>query len=525
MQGTRKAATGFLKSIAFAGLLLVPAIPSCGQDAGSADQKRDADHTATLLRELQQQVQDLRTQVNDLRVQQTTAKSETEDLRRELATANLKLAALSPAVQPGSGDTENVQGATEAAAISQRLEKLEENQQMADAKSAEQSQTKVESGSKYRVRLTGMVLLNMYGNHGTVDNSDFPQLATSPGILATNKTFGGSLRQSQIGIQAFGPTIAGARTSADVEMDFAGGFPDVPNGASFGLVRLRTGTVRFDWTSTSVIAGQDGLFFSPLSPTSVATLATPALSYSGNLWGWTPQIRVEHKLTISDNSALTLQAGLLDSLSGDVPFSSYYREQSWAESSGQPGYAGRVAWSRTTGGQTLSLGAGGYYGRQDWGYGRGVDGWAGTIDAKVPLGNLFEFTGQFYRGRAIGGFGAGLGQTVIWNGSLVDPATVVYGLNSMGGWAQLKYRATPKLQFNGAFGLDNPFANELREDGGNTTIYQFPLSKNETGFVNFIYQPRSNLVFSMEYRRIKTFTLDSSANTANISNLSIGYIF
>ena len=47
-----------------------------------------------------------------------------------------------------------------------------------------------------------------------------------------------------------------------------------------GLVRLRTGTFRMDWADTSVIAGQDTLFFAPLAPTSIATLAVPALSYS-----------------------------------------------------------------------------------------------------------------------------------------------------------------------------------------------------------------------------------------------------
>ena len=84
--------------------------------------------------------------------------------------------------------------------------------------------------------------------------------------------------------------MAGARTSADVNLDFGGGFPDAPNGAWMGLVRMRTATVRLDWTNTSIVAGQDRLFFVPLAPTSIATLATPALSYAGNLWAWTPQV-------------------------------------------------------------------------------------------------------------------------------------------------------------------------------------------------------------------------------------------
>ena len=38
-----------------------------------------------------------------------------------------------------------------------------------------------------------------------------------------------------------------------------------------GVLRLRTGIVRFDWADTSIVAGQDSLFFAPLVPTSLAT--------------------------------------------------------------------------------------------------------------------------------------------------------------------------------------------------------------------------------------------------------------
>jgi hypothetical protein len=144
----------------------------------------------------------------------------------------------------------------------------------------------------------------------------------------------------------------------------------------------------------------------------------------------------------------------------------------------------------------------------------------------VPLGNAFEFTSQFYRGRAVGGLGGGIGQSVLWTGALYDPATQVSPLNSVGGWAQLKYRATAKLQFNGAFGMDNPYAGDLREYGGDpTSSYPSPLARNQSALVNFLYQPRSDIVFSVEYRRLKTFILDANANTANVVSFSLGYIF
>ena len=505
--------------------LLLPLIPTRGQAAGQGPKQHlDLSTVGQMLQELQSQVQDLHVQVNDLKAQQQSAKAESAEMRKELEAAESQLVAVAA---PGKSmlPTQVPPSEPVAATTDKRINELEENQQLADSKIAEQSQTKVESGSKYRVRLSGLVLFSMYGNRGTVQNVDIPQLAQPPDALSSSGSFGASLRQSQIGIEAFGPTIAGARTSADIQFDFAGGFPETSNGVSFGIMRLRTGTVHFDWPDTSVVAGQDTLFFAPLSPTSMATIAIPALAYSGNLWSWTPQVRVQHKFTVSDDSSVLLQGGLLDSLSGEIPPAPYYRYPTWGESSGQPAYAARVAWSQKVRGQNLTLGAGGYYGRQAWGYNRSVDSWAGTIDLTVPLGNQFEFTSAFYRGRALGGLSGGIGQSVLWNGSLLDPTTEVNGLNSVGGWAQLKYKATSRLQFNGAFGQDNPYAGDLREYGGNTTYYPVPISRNQSALANFIYQPRSDIVFSLEYRRLKTFTLDSPANSANLFNLSLGYIF
>ena len=488
-------------------------------------QKVDLTTLVSLLQQLQMQVQDLSAQVKDLKTRHESARAESEELRNELEKAKSQLVAMASSSKPGAPVDDLAGPSANQTSTEDRIARLEENQQLADAKIAEQSQTKVESASKYRVRLSGIVLLNMYGERGHVENTDFPQLAVPAELLSSGGSFGGSVRQSQIGIQAFGPTIGGARTSADIQFDFAGGFPESQNGVSFGFMRLRTGTIRFDWGDTAVVGGQDSLFFAPLSPTSIATLAIPALGYSGNLWSWTPQVRVEHKFTQSDSASFLVQGGILDNLTGDVPPSGYYRYPSWGEHSGQPAYATRLAWTQRVHGQEMTIGTGGYYSRQLWGFGRSVDGWAGTVDLKIPFGSMIEFTSQYYRGRAVGGIGGGFGQSALWKGPLSDPATELYGLNSTGGWAQLKYRATSKLQFNGAFGQDNPFASDLRNFGGNATYFGELFSKNQTGLVNFIYQPRSDFLFSLEYRRLKTSILDSNSNTASVVNFSVGYIF
>src|SRR5215469_638225 len=478
---------------------------------------------ATSVRELQSQVQSLAAQLAELRSQELYDRAEARELRQELELARAQSSSVDPV---GSRDSylapahdPQQDQSTEA-----RLARLEENQQLTDARIAEQSQTKVESGSKYRVRLSGIVLLNVFDNQGVVDNDDFPQIATPHSTVGSTQSFGGSLRQSQIGVEVFGPDLAGARTSANVKFDFAGGFADVPNGTAMGVVRLRTGTFRMDWTNTSIVAGQDYLFFAPLTPTSFASLAVPALSYSGNLWAWTPQLRVEHKITLSDVSHLLLQGGILDSLSGELP-TGPTRSPSWGEQSGQPAYAGRIAWTHHVFGRDLTVGSGGYFARQNFGFGRNVNGWASTFDIFLPLGRYFDFSGEFYRGAAVAGIGGGIGQSILTSGYFANPSTTIKGLDSMGGWVQLKFKPKANFEINGAFGQDNPFAGELRRFPGSPAYFNETLSRNLTPFVNFIYQPRSNVLFSVEYRRLQTYMLDSSANTANHIAASVGYIF
>ena len=508
--------------------------------ASEAEPAPDIRVLADLIRDLQTQVQTLNSQLGELRTEEQRTSEEARALRRELdlektsKIPGVKTALNSNSVPMSQGYSSPSMPASAGAAVSMqdqavpdRASRSEEEQQLIDGKLNDLYQTKVESGSKYRLRLSGIVLLNMYDNRGTVENQDFPTFAepaqTEP-IFVSPSSFGGTLRQSQIRLQAFGPDFAGARTSADLQFDFAGGFANTSNGVAMGLVRLRTGTIRLDWANTSIVAGQDHLFFAPLAPTSLATLAVPALSYSGNLWAWVPQVRIEHRVVLSEASSVSIQAGILDSLSGDYPDATYLRYPAWGEESGQPAYAARIAWNHRVFGQTATVGIGGYYGRQNWGFSRNVDGWAGTADVTLPLGKLFEFSGEFYRGRAVAGLGGGIGQTVLFNGTFEDPSTSIRGLDSMGGWAQLKFKPRANFEINGALGIDNPFAGELRNYESNP-FYVGSYTRNLSPLVNFIYQVRSDILFSTEFRRLHTTILDGGANYGNHINFSLGYLF
>jgi len=509
------------------------------------------------VRELREQVGELQAAVAKMHSDWQRARAETAELRRELdeirigevrGGAGLRNVVLSNAVakvetgnsgaaagslQSGIPQGQRTESQKEAQKKAERTASLDEEYQLLSGKVDDQYQTKVESASKYRVRLSGIVLMNLVSNQGVVDSVDLPTLANVQPPGSSGGSFGATLRQSEIGLEAFGPTVAGAKTTADLQLDLAGGFPSIPNGINSALVRLRTATMRMDWTNTSVVVGQDTIFFSPNSPTSFATLAIPALTYAGNLWSWVPQIRVEHKVALGEESSLILQAGILDPVSGEAPGTvagveagaSYYRQAGPGEASRQPAYGARIAWTRNVFGQPLRVGAGGYYARQDYGFNRNVDGWAGMTDIELPLSRQLSLSGKFYRGRAVGGLYGAFGQSVLFSGDPTLATTEVQALNSIGGWAQLKYRPANKWEFNAAFGMDNPYASDLKYFPYPVSYGDATLARNQAGFVNMIYRPRSDLLFSAEYRHLTTYSLTDGGNNAGHVNLMMGVLF
>ncbi len=527
--------------------------------ARSADSQSADPHSPDLAQAVQsltQQVQALQALVGEMRAESARTQAQARELRHEVDQLQAERGAyaqgpdnsakriasadfVDPKVENVAGPRANINAQyhdrTDQIADDQKAENqiaappaagMAEQIELLSGKVDDQYQTKVESASKYRMRISGIVLMNAFSNQGATDNIDIPALAYTKQAGQSGGSFGATLRQSEIGFEVFGPRIAGARTKGDLQVDLAGGFAAEPNGVSSGLMRLRTATLRMDWDKTSVVAGQDGLFFSPTAPTSFATLAVPALSYAGNLWSWVPQIRAEHRIDISDTSSFLVQGGILDPESGEVPSNGPYRQPGPGESSRQPAYGARTAWSSELFGQPIQIGVGGFYSRQDYGFGRTVDAWAAMSDLNIPLSSKFSLQGKVYRGRALGGLYGGIGQSVLFSTSNLEKSyTQVIGLNSVGGWAQLKYRAARKLEFNTAFGIDNPFARDLNYFQYPQTYAGTPFTRNRAGFANVIYRPRSDLLLSAEYRQLETHALYTGLNGAGHLNLAMGVLF
>jgi hypothetical protein len=501
----------------YAGLFALLLGPSSVWAQGAAPHSNNEERLQLQIDDLQAQVQQMKSELDELRRRDATKAP--DEAPTKLATNSAHVDVRKPEGQPANPD-------------SPVIESLLEDLDLLNKKIEDEYQTKVESSSRYRVRLSGMFLVNFFCNRGVGDNIENPTLPLVPAVDQSNGNFGGTIRQTQLGLEVVGPDVLGARTSGNVQMDFAGGFADTPSGSTVGLPRLRTGTVRLDWKKTSLVAGQDGLFFSPVSPTSFASLEQSPLANSGNLWGWAPQIRIEHRFSAFAGSQIIVDTGILDPISGELPTDGNNRDFGVGEASLQPALATHIGWSKSVFHKPLTIGVGGFRGRQIWqasATGTHMTSWLVSTDWEIPTTRWTSISGSFYRGKSIGVFGGGIGQSAVVTdtSAAVDgfPVQHYSGLDSIGGWAQLKVQPFRKIEFNTAFGQDNPFASELRS--ATTVSYaRASLLRNRTIFSNVIYRPRSNLLFSLELRHIRGVQqLDEASESANHINMAMGILF
>ena len=476
----------------------------------------------------QAQLQQSQQQLDEMRKQLT-------DLQRQMAqSANSAAPTSSGSVPSYSSSASQTTSPATAAAI----QDLRERQALQESQIATHEQTKVESESKYPVKITGLLLLNGFVNTGAVDMAATPTIAL-PGAGST----GATLRQTILGFDARGPHLFGARSYADLRVDFDGIPQSSASGAGYTgyyganatLLRLRTAHAGLQWQHTEVYFSLDHPIFSPDTPTSLTAVAVPALGWSGNLWTWNPQLGVTQDLGLVGSRDLRLQAALVDV--GDAPVSpvistsgtSTGMPPSTGEQSRWPGVEARIALlgSKLNDNQDRNhFGIGGYFAPHYSSLlGHGFDSWAGTLDAQTFLPARLQLTASFYRGLALGGLGGGAYKDF---GYLADTDSNSYyfrPLDDVGGWAQLKEKVSERVEFNAAYGIDNAFANELRPyavSGG--SMYQ-NLARNQTYTGNVIYSPSAYLLFSLEYRYLESFPVVGLPAQSNIIGLGAGYKF
>ncbi len=451
-----------------------------------------------------------------------TVQAQLDASQRQLDEMRGQLAALQT-VAGASADPPAVQTAdSDAARLAAQVDELRERQGMQETQLAVQDQTKVESESKFPVKVSGLVLMNGFVNTRNVDMPATPTLA----VTGSGST-GATLRQTILGLDMRGPHLLGARSHGDVRIDFDGSAPGTTGyGNGVNLIRLRTAHAALDWAHTQAFFSMDRPILSPNVPDSLTAIAEPALAWSGDLWSWSPQVGVTQDMGFGSAPKLRAQAALIDLT--DAPYTAGLAvanglvvTKSTAEASRWPGVEARIAGGHLADG--TEIGFGGLFAPHRSIAGSHFDSWAGTLDYRLPLPARMEVSGAFYRGQALGGLGGGGYKDYVF--ALDDGGYYFRTLDDIGGWAQWKQRLTERLEFNEAFGTDQLPAGQIRPYAGPATAIYQNVARNRTITGNFIYSPSAYLLFSLEYRRIESSPANGPTAASDVIGIAAGYKF
>ena len=455
-----------------------------------------------------------------------------EEMQKELSELQRQLANAQAGSSPESASTSSTPSQGSPEDLAAAVQEIRERQAMAESQIATHEQTKVETDSRYSLKVTGLVLMNGFVNTSAVDMPATPTVAKPGGGSA-----GASVRQTVIGFDAAGPHLLGADSFADLRVDFADNSAlygaqsasPVYSSSNSSYLRLRTLHAGLAWTRTQALFALDRPLLSPDTPTSLTAVAEPALAWSGNLWTWNPQAILSHNFGRPGNANLQVQAAYIDAQ--DAPITAIAPSQAMipptsAELTSLPGVEARVALLGSgRDDERNQIGVGGYFARHQTSINRSFDSWAATLDVRRRLFAGLQFSGSFYRGLGLGGLGGGAYKDFVYKPNPNTGGYFFRALDDVGGWAQLKERVNERLEFNGAYGMDNVFSAQMRRYyvAGGTTYQNLTINRTFTG--NVIYTPSAYLLFSLEYRHLLSSPITDVSAQSNIIGMGAGFKF
>ncbi len=505
-------------------ILAVAAFPAHNLKAQTAEQET----LSTQIQKLTDAIAHMQSQLDESQRQMTEMRKDLAALQAAMTQQRPGAAASatldSAPVSSSSGDSSSSES------IRTAIDELRERQALQESQIATHEQEKAESESKFPVTITGLLLFNGFVNTGAVDQAATPTTAV-PGAGST----GASVRQTILGFDARGPHLFGARSYADLRVDFEGNLFSGSAGANYAadaaLLRLRTAHANLLWKNTGMYFSFDRPIFNPNSPSSLTAVAEPALAWSGNLWAWNPQLGARRDMEIAGSRTLRFEGALIDA--ADAPGTPEINPSpspallpGGVEQSRWPGVEAHVSlFGSALPDDGDRIGIGSYFSPHHSSLGYNFKAWAGTLDEHFLLPAHLQLVGSFYRGLALGGLGGGAFKDFAYGHDPDSGAYYIKPLDDVGGWTELKEKFSQRVELNAAYGMDEVFAHELRPYTNSSGIFYQNLARNRTFTGNVIFSPSAYLLFSIEYRYIASSPVTGLSAGSNVIGLGAGYKF
>jgi hypothetical protein len=426
----------------------------------------------------------------------TRLEQENRNLAQEVRMLREELA-VSRTIAPSAPAAEQAEGGTPAAAAP-----LDERVAVVERRVEEQAQTKVETGHRMPVTLTGMALFNAFLNGRASGGQQNPTTASPVDNLSAG---GASLSQSVVGLKFQGPEVrGGGQVSGSLYMDFFAGTSSSLN----HLLRLRVATVQVDWKNQSIMAGQDKPIISPREPTSLAQVGVSPLTGAGNPWLWQPQVRFEQRFSLGEQAGVRAQVGIYQT--SELSYTSRGGEYAAPPSAPRPALEGRFEfWRQFAENRRIEI-APGFHTSATHVAGDSIPSDLFSLDWLIQPLQRVQLTGMFFHGENAAGIGA------LRQGFTVFPGGRDVAIGVSGGWAQLSLQATRRLSLNIYGGQESDRTKDLLAGD---------ISRNLAYAGNVIYRLGPNVLLGLEASQVRTNYFHRPNRLNNHYDLAVGYLF
>jgi len=279
------------------------------------------------------------------------------------------------------------------------------------------------------------------------------------------------------------------------------------------------------------------MILAPIDPVSLSHVAMPLGATAGDLWGWSPQIRVDFHPTVG-STGLLVQFGILRPQFGDTRLEAFpaadtaidLGSSGLGERSTQPFYQGRFAVMPDILGRKGTIGVSGHWGEEQIGVDHTLKSSAGALDLDIPITHYFTVRGEAFTGSNLIPFGGGINQGAALLAAPVAtaPPLSIRAIHSRGGWGELTVipdRSNKNVLYVGA-GTDQPQKSTLLP--GTTRV------ENTFLWASYFRKLSDNVTAAVEWSQWRFYTVTFTNNVlgpvgpdnkANVVNVSFAYQF
>ncbi len=340
----------------------------------------------------------------------------------------------------------------------------------------------VATGSGVKVQLYGFARLDAVWDSGQIYPGNIALWAQPEGAGRNDGEWNLTAGASRLGMNLSGPDTEKMKLSGNIEFDFLSSNSTSENNQ---LPRLRHAYLKAFWPASdfSIIAGQTWDLVGSLLPFT----DDPAIMWdAGNIGGRHPQLRLTKGFKTGNRSRLEIAVAASRTI-GEKNSVSYDS----GKDAEMPTIQGRISLSgpAIVDSKPATIAVSGHYGQEQWDTDfynthKTLDTWSCNLELSLPLSQKLLFAGEYFTGANLDDFWGGIGQgvnTIHWK-----------AIRSNGGWAALRYFASPATTFSLGAGIDNPNDNDLAGYSKN------PRTNNRTIFANVVTQVTPNFILGFQ---------------------------